>query len=130
MPFQRKKKYHFDWHEHCRFELLIDGPAFNAAMLEAIEQAEKFILLELYLIESGNVTRRFINALISARQREVEVRIMFDDYGARLLDSLDRERLIAQGIELYFFNPMEYRHLFHNLKRDHRKLLLVDGQPA
>lgn len=130
MPFQRKQKYRFDWHEQCHFELLIDASRFYEAMLQAIEQAEKFILFELYLIESGDVTRHFIEALIRARQRDVQVEIIFDDYGARLLDQLDREKLIAQGIELYFYNPLDYRHFYRSLRRDHRKLLLIDGLVA
>lgn len=127
MPLPRKQKYHFEWQEQCHFELLIDGSNFFEAMLQAIDEAEKFVLLELYLIESGNVTRRFVNALIRARQRDVEVKIIFDDYGTRLLDPLDREKLIAQGIELNFYNPVNYRRFYRSLRRDHRKLLVVDG---
>lgn len=127
MPFRPSKAYRFDWHTDCRFELLVDGPAFFPAMLESIEQAEKFILLESYLMESGHVTRRFIEALIGARQRGINVYMLLDDYGSRLLEPLDRERLLAQGIQLILYNPLDYRRFYHSLRRDHRKLLLIDG---
>ncbi|MDZ7661213.1 phospholipase D-like domain-containing protein [Thiohalophilus sp.] len=127
MPLRREKAYRFNWHTDCRFSLLVDGSRFYPAMLEAIRQAEKFILLELYLVESGHITRRFIDALIAARQRDVAVYLLLDDYGSQQLEPLDRERLLARGIQLTFYNPLNYRQFYRSLRRDHRKLLLVDN---
>ena len=122
--------YHFPWRAGNRFGLLIDGPRFLPAMLEAIAGARRYVLLELYLFESGAVTDRFIEAFAAAARRRVDVRLLLDDFGARGLGNADRERLRLAGVELVFYNPLRTRRLFANLARDHRKLLLVDGDVA
>lgn len=130
MPLPYKQTIHFHWHSGCRFTLHVDGAQYFPAMLAAIDQAKHFILLELYLVESGHITRHFIKALIRARQRGVPVYILLDDYGSRFLEPLDREILLAQDIKLVFYNPFDYRRFYRSLRRDHRKLLLVDGVTA
>ncbi|MGM0680028.1 MAG: phospholipase D-like domain-containing protein, partial [Pseudomonadota bacterium] len=80
--------------------------------------------------ESGYITRRFIKALTRARQRGVSVYMLLDDYGSRFLEPLDREVLLAQDINLVWYNPFDYLRFFRSLRRDHRKLLLVDGVKA
>jgi phosphatidylserine/phosphatidylglycerophosphate/cardiolipin synthase-like enzyme len=124
------RNYHFPWREGNRFELLIDGPRFLPAMLEAIAGARRYVLLELYLFESGEITDRFIEAFAAAARRRVDVRLLLDDFGARGLSNADRDRLRIAGVELAFYNPLVTRRLFANLARDHRKLLLVDGETA
>lgn len=130
MPIREPKKDRFQWHNECRFTLLVNGSEFFPAMLEAIEHAKRYILLEQYLVQSGHVTQRFIKALIAARQRGVTVLILLDDYGARFLEPFDREKLLGQDIKLAFYNPFRLKQFFRSLRRDHRKLLLVDGEVA
>jgi len=58
------------------------------------------------------------------------VKVLTDDFGAaKLLDS-DRERLTAAGVDLQFYNPVHLRQWLGNMLRDHRKLLIVDGEVA
>jgi cardiolipin synthase len=120
----------FPWRDGNRFELLVDGERFFPAMLQAIEQAEHYILLELYLFESGRVATRFIDALVAASGRGVAVYLLLDDFGARGLGLRDRKHLQHHGIHLTIYNPLRYGPLRRNLFRDHRKLLIVDGHTA
>lgn len=122
--------YRFPWREGNRFELLVDGERFFPAMLQAINHAEQYILLEFYLFESGDVADDFIDALLAATSRGVAVYVLLDDFGAYKLASHDRQRLRDGGIRLSFYNPLHYGSLRRNLFRDHRKLLLVDGHSA
>ena len=130
MPIKKPEADRFRWHNECRFTLLVNGTEFFPAMLEAIEHANSYVLLEQYLVQSGHVTRRFVEALIRARQRGVKILVLLDDYGSRFLETLDREKLVNQDISLVFYNPFRIRQLFRSLRRDHRKLLLVDGEVA
>lgn len=115
------------WRSGNRFSLLVDGPLFFASMLEAIERAQRYVLIELYLMESGVVVDRFIEALIRARTRGVMVKILLDDFGALGLLVKDRMRLQQTQVELAFYNGLRIAKGLHNLLRDHRKLFLVDG---
>lgn len=120
----------FSWRDGNRFELLVDGSEIFTAMLDAIQSAESQILLEMYLVESGVITSRFIKALVEARQRDVNVCLLFDDYGARGFGKYDRQRLNDAGIHSVYYNPVHYGKLRRSLLRDHRKLLVVDGRVA
>jgi phosphatidylserine/phosphatidylglycerophosphate/cardiolipin synthase-like enzyme len=84
----------------------------------------------MYLVNSGGIATRFIAALSQARSRGVRVCAMFDGFGALGLARADRARLLAAGVELRFFNPLRLQNRLRNFRRDHRKLLLVDGRLA
>ncbi len=118
------------WREGNRFRLLIDGDHFYRAMLGAIADARRYILLEMYLFESGHVADRFVDALIKAASRGVTVLALLDDFGASGLSAQDRKRIANAGIYLSWYNPLRFERLGRNLSRDHRKLLLVDGRVA
>jgi len=124
------RKYQFPWRPGNRFELLIDGHEYFPRMLDAIARARSHVLLEIYLFESGTVSDRFIEALVRAVSRGVMVKLLVDDYGAAKLLWRDRERLVEAGIDLLFYNPVQLRHWLGNMFRDHRKLLVVDGEVA
>jgi phosphatidylserine/phosphatidylglycerophosphate/cardiolipin synthase-like enzyme len=120
----------FPWREGNRFKLLIDGNRFYPAMLDAIAAAETYVLLEMYLTESGTVANRFIAALLAAAARGVAVKLLLDDYGALRLHRTDRERLQRGNVEVIYFNRLHYGKWQRNFLRNHRKLLLVDGRIA
>lgn len=127
---QNLAHFRYGWRENNRFRLLIDGERFFPQMLSAIDSAQHYVALEMYLVESGKVASRFIDALLAAAERGVQCYILFDDFGAGSLHKKDRQRLEHQNTHLIFYNPIRYGHWFHNLFRDHRKLLLVDRQVA
>lgn len=136
------QRFHFPWREGNRFDILVDGSNFLPHMLNAINSAQQNILLEMYLIESGTVVDRFIIALQNAAERGVQAYILLDDYGAIGLKQRDRERLTHKNIRIVYYNRLRshvtlfnlYRIFLlrkeHGLYRNHRKLLLVDGQTA
>jgi len=126
----QQHKYRFPWQSGNQFELLIDGPVFFTAMLNSIQQAQHYILLEMYLVETGHISQRFFQAFIEARQRNVNIYLLLDDYGSHNLTSKDRKLLFDNDIKVCFYNPIHLnaRHLM--LFRDHRKLLVVDGHTA
>jgi phosphatidylserine/phosphatidylglycerophosphate/cardiolipin synthase-like enzyme len=111
-------------------------------MLAAIDSARQYLLLEMYLVTSGAVVDRFINALLAAAERDVRVFLLFDDYGALGLALRDRERLVHRNIKTVYYNPLHTTSTLRNLYRivwqrinlglyrNHRKLLLVDGRIA
>ena len=126
-------KFRFPWRDGNQFRLLIDGEQFYPAMLDAINAARVSVFLEMYLVTSGTVTTKFIDALIAATGRGVMVCVLFDAFGAGGLNKGDRQRLQRGGVRLRLYNPLQHMRitkLHHHLSRDHRKLLMVDGQIA
>ncbi|WP_447527818.1 phospholipase D-like domain-containing protein [Vreelandella sp. TE19] len=118
------------WRDGNRFTLLPEASIFLPEMLEAMASAEHYIFVELYLMESGELADRLSQALIDARARGVKVYLLLDGYGARGLARKDRARLMEGGVALRFFNPLGLHSLARNLSRDHRKIVVVDGNVA
>ncbi len=110
-----------------RFKLLAGADAFLPVMELAIHRARHYVLFEQYLISSGDVATRFIDAFSTCVQRGVPVYMLIDHFGARSLSVGDRRRITDAGIELLFYNPAYLSHFFRGLPRNHCKLLLIDG---
>ena len=123
-------KYKFDWQANNQFELFIDGPQFYPAMLDDINAARHYILLEMYLTSPGQVSSRFFSALAAAAKRGVTTCVLLDDFGSRDITEAQRQQLRDQGIELAIYNPLATSKRSLMLFRDHRKLLVVDDRVA
>lgn len=120
----------FPWRPDNRFELLLDGPQFFPRMLELIAAAQRQVELELYLLSDGACATQLFDSLCAAARRGVQVRCLFDGFGSLGLLAAQRAQLQAAGVELRLYNPLRWRRGLRNLYRDHRKLLLVDGEYA
>jgi cardiolipin synthase A/B len=118
------------WRSGNHFQLLDDNERFFERMLQTIESATAYVLLEMYLVESGIIAGRFVEALGRAARRGVRVCVIFDGFGSLGLGAGYRRTLISAGVELRTFNPIALRARLQNFLRDHRKLLLVDGNTA
>ena len=121
---------HFPWRAANQVQLLQDAREFYPAMLEAINGAQELILLEMYLVQPGQVLDRFMEALCAAAQRRVAIHLLLDDFGTRTLSNKIKKDLTTAGIRLCFFNPLRVFKFRLNLIRDHRKLLVVDSKLA
>jgi len=119
-----------EWREGNRVILLPEASRFLPAMFEAVSQAQHYVLVELYLMESGELANQVIDALEAATRRGVKTYLLLDGYGAMGLERSDRERLQAAGVALQLFNPIGFHSLARNLSRDHRKIVVVDGEVA
>jgi phosphatidylserine/phosphatidylglycerophosphate/cardiolipin synthase-like enzyme len=84
----------------------------------------------MYLVESGIIAGRFVEALGRAARRGVRVCVVFDGFGSLGLGAGYRRTLTEAKVELRTFNPISLRARLQNFLRDHRKLLLVDGRTA
>ena len=111
--------------------VLVNGDAAYPAMLSALQQAQKTILLATYIFGNGKVSRQFIAALKDAIGRGVEVKVILDGMGESMSLPPIGWALRANGIPFRRFNPFKLLppSLHLNL-RNHRKLLVVDGRLA
>lgn len=121
-----QEKSAFPWRSGCRLSVLHDGDAFYGRLLQCFALARRNIFIELYWFESGVVAERVFEALAAAVKRGVAVYCILDDIGSYGLTKKDRERLRIAGVFLRFYNPVQTRAIFQNLRRDHRKVFIVD----
>ena len=110
-------------------DLLIDAAAHFDAWLAAIRGARQRVLLENYIIRDDDVGRAFRDALVACAQRGVLVAVIYDWLGSkRELRASFWNPLRAAGGHVRVFNPPQLGQPFGWISRDHRKLLVVDGE--
>ncbi len=100
------------------------------AMYADCAAARECIDIEQFIFSTDEVGQRFFEVLRRKRKEGVAVRIICDAVGSfDLLNSGIKRTLIAEGVEIKFFNPIEpwrVGNISSWFRRDHRKLLIVD----
>ena len=100
-------------------------------MLTELEKAKKFIFFEFFIVKKGEMWDRLLEVMERKAAEGVDVRLIVDDLGSqKLFSNIYTKQLRAKKIKVLRFNPMlPFLMLFMN-NRDHRKILVVDGDVA
>ena len=112
-----------------RLEPLLNGDAAYLAMVNAIDEAERYVFLCSYIFRSDEAGMPIIEALLRAHQRRVEVRVLLDGIGAGYFRSPTIERLTGDSVPVarFLHSWLPWRMPLLNL-RLHKKILVVDGR--
>jgi len=112
------------------YTVLTNGDVAFPAMLDAIAGARHRVSFEGYIYNSeSDIARRFTDAFVAAAQRGVQVRLVFDSFGAKVSEA-DIDRLEQAGCRLGWYNKVRSRAIEEVNYRTHRKALIVDGDVA
>ncbi len=112
-------------------ELLINGQQTYESMLQAIAEAQEYILLQSYIINDDGVGNEFKQALIAKAKQGVKINLLYDKIGSLKLDRTYLESLGHHGIRVSGFGSTRRKgNRFQVNFRNHRKILIVDGQIA
>jgi cardiolipin synthase len=109
-------------------EYFSSGEAWVLDVLSEMRKAKSFIFMEFFIISEGEVWDSFLSVLLEKQKMGVRVCLMYDDVGSifDIPSHFDR-RLRSLGLEVVAFNPLR-AHLNSKLNsRDHRKVLVIDG---
>jgi cardiolipin synthase A/B len=109
-------------------EPLVDGDQAFPAMLEAIAGARRSITLMTYIFDADRAGRRFIDALVAAQARGVDVRVLIDAAGVRYHRPPAHKVLAARGVRAALFLPLGISFPRYFNLRNHRKVMVVDGE--
>ncbi len=101
-------------------------------LFEAVEKAEKYILLDYFKFQQDSICGVLIERLKRKVQEGVEVRIIFDSFGNHdsdfpLSDTL-QARIRESGIEIVAFDPVRFPWINHLMHRNHHKIAIIDGK--
>jgi len=112
-------------------EPLYNGEGAFPPMLAAIDAAERQILLSTYIFESNRTGRQFIAALTRASRRGVDVHVLLDGLGELYSWPRAGRLLTRAGVDCArFMRPRLLPPSLHINLRNHRKILVVDGEEA
>ncbi len=109
--------------------LFTDGNAKFDALIEDLEKATNHIHLLYYIIRYDRLGKRITDTLVKKAEEGVEVRVLYDDMGSRLLSRKFLKRLRQAGAHVDAFFPPKIPKLNFKINyRNHRKLAIIDGQ--
>lgn len=111
------------------------GQQFFPRFLEELEKAKRFIYLEYFIIEGGDMWDATLAILKAKAAAGLDVRVLYDAFGSMFTLPEDyADTLRAAGIKCVPFSPVrlsrhvgDYVMLNH---RDHRKITVIDGDVA
>lgn len=104
------------------------GEDQHRRMLEELAKAQRFILLEYFIIAQGRMWDSILEILVEKAAAGVEVKVMYDDLGCiQTLPEGYHRKLEQLGIQVVVFNPFRPSIDPYMNYRDHRKICVVDG---
>ena len=114
--------------------LLMSGQEKFDDMFCAIRQARSSVHLEYFNFINDSIASLLFDLLAEKAKEGVEVRALFDGFGN---DSNNQpllkkhiKAIRKRGIEIYEFDPIRFPWINHVFHRDHRKIVVIDGQIA
>ena len=104
--------------------------AFYGVVLERMASARSTLHFETFLWKEGALGQRVADALCERARAGVKVRVVLDATGSRKIGKAVRQQLKDAGCRTVFFHKRSWRNLGVLNDRDHRKLVVIDGQEA
>lgn len=114
--------------QNTRVKYFPSGEEKFRSLLQDLQQAQHFIFLEYFIIETGKMWGYILQILEEKAAAGVDVRVIYDDIGSGYtLPDYYEYTLRKKGIKCQVFNPFRpvVSVLMNN--RDHRKIVVIDG---
>lgn len=117
-----------------RVRLLKSGEEKFDDLFMAIRKARHYIHLEYFNFRNDSIAALLFAELDKKVQEGVKVRAMFDAFGNwsnnKPLKKKHLKELAKRGIEIVKFDPLNFPFIGDFMSRDHRKIVIIDGQAA
>ncbi len=100
-------------------------------LVEKLKEAKSFIFVEYFIIQEGVMWDTVLDILVQKASEGVDVRVLYDGLGTiKTLPGKYEKKLRKLGIRCSVFNP--YIPILSDIQnnRDHRKILVIDGEYA
>jgi cardiolipin synthase len=111
-------------------ELLVNGDATFPSIFEGISAAREYVLVQFYIIRDDATGRELKDRLAERARAGVRCYLLYDEIGSRLPASY-LDALRSAGVEVNPFNTTKGdANRFQVNFRNHRKIVVVDGQTA
>ncbi|MGH8464803.1 MAG: cardiolipin synthase ClsB, partial [Pseudomonas sp.] len=120
------------WREGNHIRLLVNGDEYYPALFEAIDNAQRKVILETFIWFEDNVGRQLHAVLLRAAQRGIDVQVLLDGYGSADLSEQFISELTSAGVVFRYYDPRQRllgmrTNLF---RRMHRKIVVIDSTVA
>lgn len=122
---------YFPVYRNCEVRYFPLGELKFEALLDELKKAKRFIFLEYFIIAEGIMWNSVLDILKDKVKEGLDVRLIYDDAGCiTTLPPRYFETLRRYGIKAKLFNPIEPHLALQMNNRDHRKIVVIDGEVA
>ena len=126
------KEYGIQTTTNNEVKILKSGHEKFIDLFEEIKKAKHHIHLEYFNFRNDSIANALFDLLAKKAEEGVEVRALFDSFGNSSNNKpLKKKHLKAirnKGIEIEEFDPIRFPWLNHAFRRDHRKIIVIDGK--
>lgn len=114
-----------------KVKLLLNGEEKFPELMSCLNHAKHHIHLEYYIFEQDEIGSAVIELLIKKAREGVAVRFIYDDFGSPGIKRKIEKRMQEAGIEIHPFSKVHFYLLANRINyRNHRKMVIIDGQTA
>ncbi len=109
------------------------GEKMFPEMLRALDSAEKYVLLDYFIIAHGKMWEEILLKILQKAEQGVKIRIIYDDFGCMMTLPPKYDRYLEslhKNIRCMPFNQVVPVFAVRMNNRDHRKIMVVDGKVA
>jgi cardiolipin synthase len=110
--------------------LLASSTQAFQAWLDAIGRAQRYVHLENYILRDDRIGQRFREVLCERARDGIKVRLLYDWIGCWATPRRFWKPLRDAGVEVRAFAPPSVTDPLNFIRRDHRKVVAVDGEWA
>lgn len=109
---------------------LPNGEATFSAIFDAIERAQHYVLVQFFIVRADALGDMLKELLIACAQRGVRAYFLYDSIGSFDLPARYVNELRDGGVDVHPFSTTHFVNRFQLNFRNHRKIVVVDGQCA
>ncbi len=112
-------------------ELLVDGEVTFQSILQGIDRARDYVLVQFYIVHDDGLGRALKDRLVAKSREGVRVYFTYDEIGSHGLPERYKQDLRDAGVEVCDFHSRKGpSNRFQLNFRNHRKIVVVDGKEA
>jgi cardiolipin synthase len=122
---------HMPFLEGNRLRLLVDGKATFDAIFSAIAETREYVLVQFYIVNDDDLGGQLKALLIAQAAKGRRVYFLYDEVGSGKMTRKYLAELKRGGVHVTAMNTTRgWRNRFQLNFRNHRKIVVVDGQRA
>lgn len=115
--------------DNNEIDIYPDPKDFFESLINELKNAKEYINIQFYIFKDDDIGNKIIDILLEKVNEGVEVRLLYDAVGSRLLSDRSIYKMKKNGIKIGSFFPSFLNLVNFNLNyRNHRKIVVIDGK--
>ena len=111
-------------------QILTRGDETFQSLHYRISQAKQSVLFAAYIFQPDATGLRMCELLKRKAREGVDVRLLLDAWGSIFFTREMKKDLMEAGVRVTYFRPFEVFRPYRHLLRNHRRLIIIDGEYA